>query len=94
MDNDKNLMVICSENPQLKNNKGLSKPITSGNPTFNAILAPIRQVPGNLGRTYNIKYTYVDEDEPWSDILTAAEFLILSTENRLKYIRTLLFYYL
>ena len=54
------------------------------NPTFNAILEYIHQVLGNLSRNYNIKETYVDKDEHWSGILAAAEFAIISTENRLK----------
>ena len=39
---------------------------------------------GNLVRTYNIKETYIDKDEPWSGILSASAFTIISTENRLK----------
>ena len=35
-------------------------------------------------RTYIIKETYVDKDEPWSGILDAAAFIIISTENRSK----------
>ena len=34
-------------------------------------------------RTFNIKETYVDEDDPWSGILAAA-FTICQTTNRLK----------
>ena len=35
-------------------------------------------------RTCNINQYYVDEDEPWSGILAASVFLILSTKNRMK----------
>ena len=35
-------------------------------------------------RTFNISETYDQEDEPWSVILAAAAFSILSTTNRLK----------
>ena len=35
-------------------------------------------------RTYNIKETYVDKDDPWSGILATTMFVIFSTENRLK----------
>ena len=35
-------------------------------------------------RTYNIKETYVDEEDPWFFILSAADFAILLTENRLR----------
>ena len=34
--------------------------------------------------TFNIKDTHVDYYDPWSGILSAAKFAILSTENRLK----------
>ena len=47
-------------------------------------LKQINEVLGNIVRIYNITKTYVDEDEPWLGIITAASFSILSTENRLK----------
>ena len=34
-------------------------------------------------RTFNIKETYVEKDDPWSGILEAEEFVIFSTTNRL-----------
>ena len=54
-----------------------SKPSTLRNPTSNAILEQIHQVLGNLVRTFSIKETYVDEDDPWLGILAAAEFAII-----------------
>ena len=33
---------------------------------------------------YNIKYTYIDKDDPWARILEATSFEMRSTENRLK----------
>ena len=39
---------------------------------------------GNLVRTYNIKDIYIDKYDPWSVILVATAFSILSTKNRLK----------
>ena len=50
----------------------------------NVILERIHQVIGNLVKTFNIKYTYVDEDDPWLGILAAAAFKIFSTEMFLK----------
>ena len=50
----------------------------------NAILERIQKVLGNLVRTCNITQTYVDKDEPRSDILAAEWFSIRSTTNRLK----------
>ena len=61
-----------------------AKPRTSGNTTSNEILERIRQALGNLVWNFNIKQTYVDKDDPWSGILDAASFSILSTTNMLK----------
>ena len=61
-----------------------SKPITLVNPTYNEILERIHQVLGNLLRTFNITQAYFDRDDPWRDILCAAEFSIHSTKNMLK----------
>ena len=44
----------------------------------------IHQVLVNLLRTFNITQTYADEYDPWSVILAAAAFAILSTTNGLK----------
>ena len=52
--------------------------------TFNKILEQIHQALGNLVRTFNIKDTYVDKDNPWLVILSAEEFTIRSIWNRLK----------
>ena len=62
-----------------------SKPITLGNPTYNAILEWIHWGLGNLWWTYTYKETYIDEDDPRSGILSAAELSIHLIENRLKY---------
>ena len=51
----------------------------------NDVSEQIHQVLGNLLRNFNITKTYVDEEEPWSCILSATEFTILSTTNRLKF---------
>ena len=60
------------------------KPSTLGNTMSNAVLELIQQVLGNLLQNYIINQTRVDEDYPWSGILSAAAFAILSTTNRLK----------
>ena len=62
----------------------LSNPRTLGYKTSNATLKRIHAVLGNLVHTYNIKNTYMDEDDPWSGILAAESFKICSTVNRLK----------
>ena len=49
----------------------------------NAILERIHLVLGNLVQTFNIStQTYIDKDEPWTGILAAAAFAILSRNNR------------
>ena len=58
------------------------KPSTLVNPIYDAILKHIHQVIGNLVLTCNITQTYNDKDDPWSGILAAASFVIISTTNR------------
>ena len=53
-----------------------SKQSTLGNTTYIDILERIHQVLINLVRNFYIKETYVDKDDPWSGILSAAEFTI------------------
>ena len=48
MTKNKNLIVITSENPWLKSNKGLAKPINLGDSMSNIVLEQIQQVLGNL----------------------------------------------
>ena len=57
------------------------KPSTLVNPIYDDILKHIHQVTGNLVLTCNITQTYDDKYDPWSGILAAAAFLILSTNN-------------
>ena len=60
-------------------------PSTLENPTFSGILERIHPVIGNLVRTFNMKETYVDKDEPCLSILAEAAFTIISKIYRLKY---------
>ena len=70
---------------QIENKYGITaKPSTLGNTNSNEILERINQVLGDLVRTFNIKQTYVDKDDPWLGILATAAFAICSTKNRLK----------
>ena len=48
------------------------------------ILERIHAVLGNLVRTSNIRDAYIDEYDPWLDILVVAALKILSTANILK----------
>ena len=51
----------------------------------NAVLERINQVLGNLVRTFNIStQPYVEKNDPWMGILSAAAFGICSTTNRQK----------
>ena len=78
-------MGLKSRKPLIEKGYGiLAKPITLENPTSNAILERIHLVQGNLLWKYSNKDTYIDEDYPWSGILIASAFEIISTENRLK----------
>ena len=55
-------------------------PSTSGKPMSNAILEIIHDVLGNLVRTFKIStQTYVDKYDPWTGILAAVSFSIIST---------------
>ena len=58
------------------------KPSTLVNPIYDEILKHIHQVIGNLVLTCNMNQTYDDKDDPWSGILAAAAFVILSTTHR------------
>ena len=50
----------------------------------NVVLECIYRVLRNLVRKFNISQTYVDRNDPWTGILAAVTFSILSTNNRLK----------
>ena len=68
----------------MKNNKGLVKPSTSGNPNPNATLEKIDQVLVNLLWTFNITETYVDKDDAWAGILAVGAFTIFSKKISFK----------
>ena len=84
MTKERGLLFTSSEDPIIEIEYRItSKQNTSGNPMSNEALERIRQVLGNLVRTFNIStQTYVDEDDPWTGILAAAAFTIHSTTNR------------
>ena len=54
----------------------LDNPISSENPNSNAILEWVHSVLGNLVWTYTIKETYIDKDDLWLVILSAALFAV------------------
>ena len=59
------------------------RPSNLGNPISNAVLERIHQILRNLVRTFDIStQTHVGENDPWTVLLDAAVFAILSTTNR------------
>ena len=60
------------------------KPDSSGNPQVNTTIEIIHQVLGNLVQTYNLHDTYVDNADPWMEILAADSFVVRSTYHRTK----------
>ena len=55
------------------------KPITTRNPQANSILERVHQTIGNMIRTFRAQEAELDEDDPWSGILSATMFAIRST---------------
>ena len=64
----------------IRNDYGIkAKPITVRNPQANAIVERIHQVIGNIIRTFELQTNYLDEEDPWKGILSAAAFAVRST---------------
>jgi transposase InsO family protein len=64
----------------LKNDYGVTtKVISVRNPQANSIIERVHQVLGNMIRTFELEKNYIDEDDPWSGIFSAAAFAIRST---------------
>jgi hypothetical protein len=55
------------------------KPITVRNPQANVIVERAHQVIGNIIRTFELEDNYLDEEDPWEDILTATSFAVCPT---------------
>jgi hypothetical protein len=56
------------------------KPITTRNPQANSIIERVHQTIGNIIRTFEMnKKTDIDEEDPWSGVLTATMFAIRAT---------------
>ncbi len=56
-----------------------AKPSSKRNPQSNAILERIHQTIGNMIRTFEIEDQEIDEEDPWSGILSAVAWAIRST---------------
>jgi hypothetical protein len=65
----------------IKNDYGIKgKPITVRNPQANTIVERVHQtIVGNIVRTFELENTYLDEEDPWKGMLSAAAFAIRST---------------
>ena len=64
----------------IKNDYGVkAKPITVRNPQANAIVERVHQVMRNIIMTFELEDNYLDEEDPWKGILSAAAFAIRST---------------
>ncbi len=55
------------------------KPITTRNPQSNAIVERVHQVIGNIIRSFELQTNYLDEEDPWTGILSATAFAVQST---------------
>jgi transposase InsO family protein len=55
------------------------KPTKVRNPQANAILERVHQTLGNIIRTFELQDKYLDEEDPWAGILSAAAFALRST---------------
>ena len=53
-----------------------TKPVYPGNLKANTIIETIHKVLVNLGCTYNLQETYLDDKDPRMDILAAADFAV------------------
>ena len=64
----------------IQDDYGIKKrPITKRNPQANAIIERIHQTIGNMIRTFEITETDVDENDPWSGLLSAVMFATRAT---------------
>ena len=67
----------------IENEYGINtNPYSRRNLQVNAIIETIHQVLGNLLRTYNLQEIYVDDADPWMEILATAAFAVRSTYYR------------
>ena len=74
------LMGHALKNDLIEREYGIkSKCATTESPQANSIIEIIRQVISNLVCTFNLKYNYLDKDEPYSGILADTDFAIRRT---------------
>ena len=70
------------KNYLIKNEFGIkANCATKANPQANYILEMINQVIANLVHKFNSKHNYLYEGNPWSGILAATGFTVLSTHH-------------
>ena len=56
-----------------------TKPITVRNPQANAIIERLHQTLGNIIRSFELQDNYLDQDDPWKGVLSAAAYAIRAT---------------
>ena len=75
---DRGTEFMAEFSTMLVNDYGIKKkPITKRNPQANAIVERVHQTLGNMIRTFQVQN--MDEDDPWSGILSAVAFAIRAT---------------
>eukprot|EP00957_Ditylum_brightwellii_P191685 14593107-Ditylum_brightwellii.AAC.1 len=57
------------------------RPITVRNPQANSIVERIHWAIGNMIRSFEVHSTDIDEEDPWTSILSAVRFTIRATVN-------------
>ena len=78
LDRGKEFMAEFSR--MIKNDYGIKKKlITTRNPQVNSIVERVHQTLGNMIRTFSVQDMELDEDDPWSGILSAIAFSIRAT---------------
>ena len=78
LDRGKEFMAEFSK--MMQNDYGIRKrPITVRNPQANSILERIHQTIGNMIRTFRMHESEIDEEDPWSGILSAVMFATRAT---------------
>jgi transposase InsO family protein len=78
---DRGSEFICQDfQKMIKEDYGVkAKPITVRNLQANAMVEQVHQVVGNIIRTFELENNYLDNNDPWKEILSATAFAVRST---------------
>jgi hypothetical protein len=72
-------LLEANFNISLNKNDIEAKPSSKRKPQFNAILKRIHQTIGNMVPTFEVENRPIDENDPWSGILSALAWAVPST---------------